>query len=170
MGSTKERAAAIRKRLKDSGWNAKMVSVRCHHYSMGSSIYLTIRNPAVNAELAKQIAAEEGESIRRCEASGEILSGGNTFVHVDHTPEARAALQNRYLEAVRTAMTLVDADKAADLPYDRMHPIVVRPDAYVGKARGWGYSIWIDGGHLRDFDEAETGAMILATKDRDQRL
>ncbi len=93
--STKERAAAIRKALKAEGWNARQVSVRTDYYSMGSSIYATIRDASVDTARVTEIAEALGERIDR-DQWGEILGGGNTFVHVDHSSDVRAELRSRY--------------------------------------------------------------------------
>ncbi len=80
--STKEIAAEIRTKYKnDHGWNRNHVSVKIDLYSMGSSIDVTIKSADVDFAVAKEIA-ESYQEIRYCEASQEILSGGNMYVHV----------------------------------------------------------------------------------------
>jgi len=84
----KDRAKKIRKTLKrEYGWNAKQVSVRISRYSMGQSINVTIKDQQVPGRIVKAVAQDQ-ESIDRCPASGEILSGGNTFVFVDYDYDA----------------------------------------------------------------------------------
>lgn len=82
MAHTTERAAEIRKELKAKGWNTRQVSVRTHLYSMGSSIYVTIKNPAIPLNEVKAIANAH-ERIDR-DQFGDILSGGNRFVFVKY--------------------------------------------------------------------------------------
>lgn len=87
----KEKAQAIRKNLKAAhGYTARQVSISC---SRGSAINITIKCPLVKKHLV-EAAAKGYESIDRCKFSGEILSGGNTFIFVSYARElleARAA-------------------------------------------------------------------------------
>nr|DAV45700.1 MAG TPA: Large polyvalent protein associated domain 29 [Caudoviricetes sp.] len=76
----KERLAAIRKELKEHGYNNRRVSVRFSGYS---AIYVTIKELAINKKEIENIAMKY-ESYSRDERTGEILSGGNTFVFVDY--------------------------------------------------------------------------------------
>lgn len=101
--NTKESAARLRQEFKSRGWNARKVSVRTEYYSMGSSIHVMIRDAAVSYEEVCRVACG-AESIRRCEVSGDILSGGNTYVHVTLSREAEAALTASYLPTVVAAI------------------------------------------------------------------
>jgi hypothetical protein len=73
----KQKAAEIRKQLKTLGYSARDVSVRSDH----NSLDITIRRNGLNVKAVKAIA-NSYENVSRCEASGEILSGGNTYVTV----------------------------------------------------------------------------------------
>jgi len=95
-------AAQIRANLKAAGYNRTKVSVRADNYSMGSSVYVEVKDPTADYEAIQDIALQQ-ESIRRCDFSGEILSGGNTYIHVKHSPEARAALAEPLAERVKAA-------------------------------------------------------------------
>lgn len=75
-------AAAIRAELKARGWNARAVSVRADRYSMGATVYVTIRRADVPISTVRSIA-EAREEVRRDEY-GEILGGGNIFVRVEY--------------------------------------------------------------------------------------
>ncbi|MFH1184496.1 MAG: hypothetical protein V1755_05595 [Chloroflexota bacterium] len=46
--TTQEHAAQIRTDLKRAGYNSKAISVKCHMYGGGSSINVTIMNPAIS--------------------------------------------------------------------------------------------------------------------------
>jgi len=74
--SAAEDAVTIRQAFKLAGIKA---SVRSEQYSGGSSIYVKVKKGSVQeaTEIAKKC-----EKISRCEASGEILSGGNRYVSV----------------------------------------------------------------------------------------
>lgn len=76
----KDKAATIRKDLKALGWSGRQVSVRV---CRGSSIYVTVKDPTVSLHKVEKIAMPY-QSVRRCEYSGEILSGGNTFITVEY--------------------------------------------------------------------------------------
>ena len=84
---SKQKAVEIRNQLKTLGYGARDVSVRSDH----SSLDVTIRRSGLNVAAIKRIA-NSFENIRRCEASGEILSGGNTFVFVRFSDDVRDAV------------------------------------------------------------------------------
>ncbi len=99
--STKEIAARIRRNLKkvDKTWNAKKISVRTRLYSMGSSIDVTIKDATVNFAAVRDIAESE-QVVRTCEYSGDILGGGNLFIHVDFAKEALESLTKQAREEI----------------------------------------------------------------------
>jgi len=71
------RCKEIRAELKLHGISNKQVSVTCK-----SSIRVKIKDLFASKKLVKEIA-EKQKQVSYCSASGEILSGGNTFVFVD---------------------------------------------------------------------------------------
>jgi hypothetical protein len=75
-------AQTLRAALKAAGFNARRVTVRQNH----STLYVTIRDAWTSLTQVKAIA-DKFEVVRRCEASGEILCGGNIFVNVRYTDE-----------------------------------------------------------------------------------
>ncbi len=75
--TAKEKAKGIRKKLKEKGITSRQVSVRTDH----GSINCHIKDLTIPKELVEKIA-QPYEHVRRCEYSGDILSGGNTFVFV----------------------------------------------------------------------------------------
>ena len=80
--NTVERAREIRKELKIKFPGVKF-SVRTKKYSGGSSISVSWTDfPTVEA--VEEIT-NKYESISRCEYTGEILSGGNTYIHTYNT-------------------------------------------------------------------------------------
>ncbi len=88
--------AALSKTIRDTlkkvyGITQRQVSIRTHNYSMGSSIYVDIHDPAVDIKEVENVANPK-EAVRRDE-NNEILSGGNRFVFVKYSDKARAALQ-----------------------------------------------------------------------------
>ena len=80
--NTVERAREIRKELKSKFKGVKF-SVRTKKYSGGSSISVSwVDFPTVEA--VEEITSKY-ESVSRCEYTGEILSGGNTYIHTYNT-------------------------------------------------------------------------------------
>jgi len=75
-------AQTLRASLKAAGFNARRVTVRDNH----STLYVTIRDAWASLTEVKAIA-DEFRVVHRCEATGEILCGGNTFVDVRYTDE-----------------------------------------------------------------------------------
>lgn len=97
------KAAEIRKLYKAKGWTSRQISVRSAPCTYSSSIDITIKDPTIPMGPVKKIAAEF-ESIRRCEASGEILGGGNTFVSVEYSREAREQMAAKFVEKIKAAV------------------------------------------------------------------
>ena len=58
-----------------------------------SSINIEIKCPKIELEEVEKIV-NKYESVSRCEYSGEILSGGNTFVFVDYSWDLRKEMYN----------------------------------------------------------------------------
>lgn len=74
-----ERLAAIRKELKEHGYNNRRVGVRFDGYA----ILVNIKELAIDKKEIESIAMKY-ENYDCDERTGEILSGGNTFVFVDY--------------------------------------------------------------------------------------
>ena len=72
---------SIRSQLKALGYNSRKVSVTEERGGLEYCLNLRIKDESVDEEVVKEIA-ESGVSIDRCEVSGEILGGGNTYVFV----------------------------------------------------------------------------------------
>jgi hypothetical protein len=157
-----EYAAQIRSTLKvKHGWTSRQVSVRAEYFSMGSSIEVTVKDPAIPLPVVKAIA-EGAESIRRCEVSGEILSGGNRYVSVRYSHEAQQTIGARYLEAVQRAVEAVTPDSSRLEPIGDTGFLVGRPNAWLLTL--WGPdSAGCLGQHNGPQSIAETiGALIVA--------
>ena len=76
------RAAEIRKKLKDIGYNSRMVSVRSSSFSGGDDIVIRMKSIDVDEHKIREIA-KGYEDIRRDEYNDEILMGANSFVFVE---------------------------------------------------------------------------------------
>lgn len=80
-------AKQIRSELKKKGWNSRQIGVRTHSYSMGCSIYVTVKDLNVPLSAVESIA-NGYQRVRYCEVSGEVLNGGNTYIHVSYDDNA----------------------------------------------------------------------------------
>lgn len=74
-----KKANEIKTMLANKGWNKRDFSVK----TGGGSINVTVKNLAIDLDLVKA-ATEHLAKYSRCEATGEILQGGNTFVFVEY--------------------------------------------------------------------------------------
>ena len=157
-----EYAAQIRSTLKKAhGWSSRQVSVRSEYFSMGSSIDVIVKDPAIPLPVVKAVA-EQAESIRRCEVSGEILSGGNRYVSVRYSHEAQQTIGARYIEAVQKAVEAVTPASSRLEPIGDTGFLVGRPNAWLLTL--WGPdSAGCLGQHNGPQSLAETiGALIVA--------
>jgi len=157
-----EYAAQIRNTLKKAhGWSSRQVSVRAEYFSMGASIEVQVKDPAIPLPVVKAVA-EQAESIRRCEISGEILSGGNRYVSVRYSHEAQQAIGARYLEAVEAAIARLSPEHPSLLE-------LIGDTGFLVGRRDWLLTLWGPdsagclGQHNGPQSIAETiGALIVA--------
>lgn len=100
----KEISALLRKEYKRLGWGPSQISVKKKHYG---SYSVNVKGPGVDLDLAKRMAMTL-ESVRRCEFSGDILSGGNTYVSFgwdyDYQKRCILAVMPNCREAVAEAL------------------------------------------------------------------
>mgnify|MGYP001564267164 FL=1 len=134
--TTTEHAAEIRETLKrEHSWTSRQVSVRAEHYSMGSSIHVEVKDPAIPLPVVKAVA-EKAEDIRR-DGFGEILSGGNRYVSVRYSSEAMTIIGRRYADAVQRAVNAIDGARV-------LRPVEGTP-FFVGQGNyGFGLTLWED--------------------------
>ncbi len=155
-------ADLLRAKLKAAGFNARRVTVRHDHFSMGSSIDVTIRDPDVSRETIKKIASEF-ESISRCSITGEILSGGNTYQSVNYSDKATATLRDRVRGVVVDAIARVRKQSPDTLePIDGLGWSVCVP-----RERPNGLQLWSDRplqpfGRVRDAYNEDAAVAIVA--------
>ena len=88
--TNKERKAEAIAKLKELGLNTKDVGIRVPDTS---ALYFTIKTLKA-LKLRKQVRdiAYGAEKVSRCEASGDILEGGNTFVFVNYSEDVIAII------------------------------------------------------------------------------
>lgn len=152
---TKERAAELRKTLKEHGWNGRKVSVRTEYYSMGSSIHVTVRDPEVPISEIRKIAAGF-EDISRDEATGDILSGGNTYVDVRVSDSVRETYRGRWLSTVEKTIKSrrkagLDSNTLEKIPSTKFH---------IGE-EGGNFTLWGDRSQRGRFYSAEAVAEFI---------
>jgi len=157
--STTDRAAQIRAALKAKGWSSRDISVKAEYYSMGSSLHIRIKNPAVPLAPVEAIANAH-ESIDR-DQFGDILSGGNRFVHVGYTSEALDVLASRYAADVTAAKVELDGYGPATTS---LVPIAATGYLLGRGYTGYGYGLWNANGHQQDANEAVHLASLLAIR------
>ena len=80
--SITEKAAIVRKSLKEIGITSKQVSVKSAYCGYSDKLSITIKDLTVNKETVEKVA-KQFEEYERDERSGEILEGGNTYVFID---------------------------------------------------------------------------------------
>jgi hypothetical protein len=160
LGTT-ERAAIIRAELKAKHkWSSRDVSVKADHFSMGSAIRISIKNPAVSLAAVKEIA-EAHESISRDPATGEILSGGNRYLDIGYSSEAREALAAQHLPAVEAA-----AAKLAEAEANHLIPVEGTGFLLGAGHHGlrYGFSLWLGGAcgsHQAEVSSAKEAAILI---------
>jgi len=132
-----EDTARIRAELKARhGWNSRDISVRAENYSMGSAISIQVRKPDIPLAPVQAIA-EGAEHIRRCEVTGEILSGGNQYVTVRYSDEVREIHGRRYADGVQRAVDAVEIGSNELKCVEGTRFLVGCPDA-------WRITLWDD--------------------------
>jgi hypothetical protein len=161
-GSTQEHAATLRTTLKAHGITSQDVSVRSDCYSMGSSLRVTVKRAGLPLSIAAIRALAEGhERIHRCDYSGEILNGGNRFVDVHLSDEAREQYAAPWLEPVKAAMVELD-----DVSPNCLIPVAGTGERFkVGRGmNGWGYSLWDTNSHSCEYIDAREMAIAVGTQ------
>lgn len=92
------KADTLRAAIKASGYSARRVTVRLDN----NTLRVTIRDAAVSIAAVKAIAASF-ENIDRCQATGEILLGGNTFIDVNYVDSVVAPVAAQVQEILNAA-------------------------------------------------------------------
>lgn len=153
-----EAAAKIRAALKahDSSWNSRKISVKADNYSMGSSVDVTIKDPAIPLEVVKQVA-QQHEHVRRCEVTHEILSGGNTYVSVRYSDEATKIISAPWVEPLRAAIAELDT-----LPEHLHANIPGTSRVTLSREMNGSLRIWGDGMGGMHINDDEHGAFYVA--------
>ncbi len=73
----------VRQAIKSElGYNSRQVSVRDNPGGLSTSITVRLKKPGLDFDKIEAIA-ERHVKVDRCERSGEIMGGGNTYVFVE---------------------------------------------------------------------------------------
>jgi len=99
MATKKELGNNIRAALKDAGFDLKKISVRVRIAGYSVAVDISLKDIAIStADIEAAVA--KFEKIDYCQHSGEILSGGNTFINVNYDFDVRQeAIKNKMPEA-----------------------------------------------------------------------
>lgn len=96
--TNKELSQAIRKALKEAGYTSKDVRVSVKDAGYSTAARLNIVNPLVSRTAIQELV-KGYEEIDRDERTYEILSGGNTYVHVEYECGLFEELVTPYMES-----------------------------------------------------------------------
>lgn len=127
---TKTPAQKLRAALKAAGYKPSAISVR----NPRGAFNVTIKDKAIPLDAIEEIA-RSFESVSRCHVSGEILSGGNTFVFVQY-----ADTVEKEFEAIAEAIGEIPMGGQIETPKGS---IICRP---IGAGFNTQYSAQIFGG------------------------
>lgn len=155
--NTVDHAANIRKTLKSKhNISSRQVSVRADSFSMGSAIRVRINDANIAIDVVKAIASS-AESIRRCEISGEILSGGNRYLSVSYSQDALDAIAARWLGAVDAAAIALLNEP------EYLHEVPGTSCKLAASRHGlkYGFAIWADGHFVAEVCDAQNAAQTI---------
>lgn len=100
----KESAKELRSKLKELGYSRNMVGVTSDY----DSINVTIKSIEVNFKNVEELA-NNYESIRTDEMTGEILQGGNTYVTVKYEDSLMESLENKYMNKAKEVFETIQS-------------------------------------------------------------
>jgi len=131
METPKQVAQSLRNQFKNLGYSSKQISVTSDY----NSINIRVKDQSIDAELIEKMG-QQFERIRRCEATGEILSGGNFFVFTayDFQSEREMTEQPAYKVLL---LEITEALNPLDCGYGHEFGRYT-----VSKARPWSYHVW----------------------------
>lgn len=95
--SITEKAAIVRKSLKEIGITSKQVSVKSAYSGYDDKLTINIKDLTVSRQAVENIA-RQFEEYERDERSGEILQGGNTYIFIDYDYDARRAAASEMMK------------------------------------------------------------------------
>lgn len=128
MKNSNEIQSLLKSRL---GYNRTQVSVSAKH----SCITFTVRKKDVDFKKVEEFG-NQFENIYRCEATGEILSGGNTFVDVRFSEEVKNEIKQDFIEVCEKAITELETIESDNQGVD------IKGTEYTIFKYGCGYSLY----------------------------
>jgi len=111
-------AAEIRATLRKRGITQRQVSIRARSFSMGSAIDIDIHDYKVDIREVKNVAAP-AEKVAIDRSTGEVLSGGNRFLHVGYSDKAKDAFRFDHF----AELAALSATSSSDLELGRVVPV-----------------------------------------------
>jgi len=81
--TNRELSNEIRSKLKEAGFSSKDYSIRVRDAGYSTSVDIRVKNPKVRVSEVSKIV-KQFESVERDERTGDILEGGNTYVHCQY--------------------------------------------------------------------------------------
>lgn len=93
----KDKLAQIRKDLKAKGITSKMVAVRGKYSLYDESITIKIKDVSVSKKLVESIV-NKYEEISYDQYNGEILAGGNTYIHIEFDWNALEEAKEQFID------------------------------------------------------------------------
>lgn len=97
--SNKERSAAIRAELKKLGFNSKQVSVKSGNCGYSDYSHITIKDLSIDIKAVEKVC-KVFNHVDYDEYTGEILSGGNTYIRVEYDYKALSDMMNAKMPEV----------------------------------------------------------------------
>jgi hypothetical protein len=85
-------ANQMKKELKEAGINTKNIRIRVKAYS----VHCEVSDLSIKISDVEAVLKSKYESISRCEYTGEVLQGGNTFVSVSYDWDALKKAEQDY--------------------------------------------------------------------------
>ena len=98
--TNRELSNEIRKTLKEAGFTSKDYSIRVRDAGYSTTVNIEVKNPMVRLSVLKQVA-KQFEVVDRDERSGEILQGGNTFVHCQYEDDIFDEVIQPFMETAK---------------------------------------------------------------------
>ena len=108
--TNKERSKAIRETLKKAGYKTSDFSIRSYDCGYSDSSKIHIKNLSIDVSKIRNLL-KKFESVDYDERSGEILSGGNTYIIVDYDYETIRAKENEVRQELDDLIEKLDNSK-----------------------------------------------------------
>ena len=105
--TNKERSTAIRAEIKKLGYNSRQVSVRSGFCGYSDYTHITIKDAKANIKEIEK-ASKKFQSVDYASATGEILAGGNTYIHVQYDYDAISKATEANFEKAESLVNDID--------------------------------------------------------------